>query len=105
MLPSQQGKSPIPVMHLDITKRYDLYCISMGEERVYENVRITAIRTLDDIQNMRISTIGGFIEIEATNGNRMMIPRNRIQAICEHAIPLAYKVLKSRRIGDENPSE
>ena len=48
--------------------------------------------------------IGGYIEIEARNGTRMMIPHTRIYMICEHDAPPAYKVLRVRKSSDNDLS-
>ncbi len=88
-------ESAIPVSQIDLASRYDIYCSFMGEERLYEGVKITGIRTLDRISDFGSALIGGFVEIEASNGARMMIPCHMIQMLCDHGMKPAYRVLRS----------
>jgi hypothetical protein len=87
-------KSPIPLEHLDVTKRYDLYCFFPREERLYENVKFIAVRTFDDISK-HFAAIGGFVEIEAIDGTRMMLKSCNIHALCEHGAKPKFTILKS----------
>src|SRR5258706_11425399 len=76
---------PIPVVVFDLSKRYDLYCSTPSEDRLYENVKIVAIRTFERKKHeYATALIGGYIEIEAPGGSRMMIPHIRMYMICEH---------------------
>lgn len=86
-------KSPIPVEHFDIQKRYDIYCALAGEYRLYENVKLIALKTLDDIRERGFS-FRAFLEIEMPDGTRTMIPQHPIHAICEHGTKPNYMVLK-----------
>lgn len=98
-----QPDNPIPVSVIDLSKRYDIYCYIPSEDRLYENVRIVSIRTLERPKHeYGTSLIGGYIEIEADNGTRMMIPHIRIYMICEHGAQPAYKVLRVRKSGDND---
>jgi len=83
---------------IDLSKRYDLYCSTPSEDRLYENVRIVAIRTFEPKRNeYQLALIGGYLEIEAENGARMMVPHIRMYMICEHGSKPAYKVLRVRK--------
>ncbi len=94
--------SPIPVTVLDLSKRYDLYCTTPTEERLYNNVKILGIRTFEKKkQELGMSLIGGYLEIEADNGTRMMIPSLGIYMICEHGSKPVYKVLRVRNGNQE----
>ncbi len=93
----------IPVSVIDLSKRYDIYCYIPSEDRLYENVRIVGIKTLEMPKHQfGTAVIGGYIEIEAHNGTRMMIPHIRIYMICEHGAQPAYKVLRVRKSGDND---
>ena len=83
---------------LDISKRYDVYCNTSGEDRLYENVKLVGIRTLEP-QRHQFSTalIGSYIEIEGPDGSRLMIPGLRIYMMCEHGMNPVYKVLRVRK--------
>ena len=85
----------IPIAHLDLTKRYDVYCTVTGEERVYENVKFVAYRTLEQPSTYYPGLVGGFLELEAVDGAKMLIPSFGIQLLCEHGTLPAYKVLRS----------
>ena len=86
-------KSPIPLEHFDIEKRYDIYISVAGEYRLYANARLIALKTLDDIKEVG-SALRAFLEIESSDGTRTMIPTFPIHAICEHGAQMVYTVLK-----------
>jgi hypothetical protein len=87
-------KSPIPLEHLDPSRRYDIYCYFPGEERLYENMRIVAIKTLDDISHFS-SGIGGLLEIESSDGTRVMLPRHNIHMLCDHGSQPNFKLVRT----------
>ena len=90
--------NPIPVSLIDLSKRYDIYCSIPGEDRLYEDVRIVAIRTFEKKkQDFGMALIGGYLEIETRNSTRMMIPHVRMFMICEHGSQPEYKVLRVRK--------
>lgn len=90
----------VPLTHLDVSKRYDAYCIVAGEERVYENVSFVGIRTLEGIHEF-LSPTSAYLEIEAIDGTRMLIPSFGIQLLCEHGAEPVYRVLRRRGDGWE----
>lgn len=91
-------EDPIPVAVFDLSKRYDLYCSTHGEDRLYENVRIVGIRTFEKKKHeYATALIGGYLELETPDGTQMMIPHLRIYMICEHGSQPAYKVLRQRK--------
>ena len=95
--------SPIPVSVIDLSKRYDIYCYIPSEDRLYEDVSIVCIKAFEPPKNQfATALIGGYIEIEARNGTRMMIPHIRIYMICEHGAQPAYKVLRVRKSSDND---
>ncbi len=99
---SPEPDGSLPVTVFDLTKRYDLYCSTPSEDRLYEDVRIIAIRTFERKKHDYASALfGGYIEIEAHNGTRMMIPSLRMYMICEHGSQPAYKVLRIRKTDSE----
>ena len=87
----------IPVVPFDISRQYDIYCSLLGEERLYESVRLTGIRTLDKATEFSSGALGGFLEIEGANGARMLIPQHSIQMMCEHGTQPVYRVLTNWR--------
>lgn len=91
--------SPIAVTLFDLSKRYDIYCSLPGEDRLYEDVRIVAIRTFEKKkQDFGMALIGGgYLEIEGSSGARMMIPHMRMYMICEHGTQPDYKTLRIRK--------
>jgi hypothetical protein len=86
--------NPVAAKPIDLSKRYDVYCWFVGESRVYEDVRITGIRTLSQ-EPTAIGVVDGYIEIEATDGTRAMMPRFHIHMLCEHGLQPSYKVLRT----------
>ena len=91
-----QSDGPIPVAPIDVSKRYDLYCSYGVEHRLYENIRIVGIRTFSSETRFGSALIGGYIEIEGSEGTRVMIPHLHIIMLCEHGAQPKYKVLNSR---------
>jgi hypothetical protein len=73
------------------------------EQRLYQNVKLTGIRTFDKITQFS-SALGGLLEIEAGDGTRMLIPQHGIQMICEHGAQPKYKVLARWAPPDEGDS-
>ena len=88
---------PIPVTVFDLSKRYDLYCSTPSEDRLYANVRIIGIRTFEKKGAFSTALIGGYLEIETDNGARMMIPHIRLYMICEYGSQPDYKILRVRK--------
>ncbi len=89
----ERQKSPLPILFVDATKRYDVYCFIPNEVRLYENVKFVAHRTLDDISNMT-TTIGTLVEIEGDDGTLIMLPKSHIHMVCEHGTQPKYKTLE-----------
>ena len=98
LVPSPEPDGSIPITTFDLSKRYDLYCSTPSEDRLYEDVKILGIRTFERKKHeYATALIGGYLEIEAQSGTRMMIPHLRMYMICEHGSQPAYKVLRIRR--------
>lgn len=95
--PQQEPSNQIPIAQVDLSKRYDVYCSGMDHDRLYEDVRFIGIRTFDRISEFSSGLISGYLEIEASNGSRMLIPSFGIQMICEHGTQPEFKVLRRRR--------
>jgi hypothetical protein len=91
----------IPIAPVDLSKRYDVYCTDFNHDRLYENVRFVGIRTFERIRDFSSGLAGGFLEIEAADGSRWLIPNFGIQLICEHGNQPVYKVLRQRRHGQD----
>jgi hypothetical protein len=88
---------PIPVLPFDLSRRYDIHCSEIGYDRLFENVRFVCVRTFDRINEFSSGLLGGYLEIEAADGARCLIPTFGIRAICEHGVQPAFKVLRHRR--------
>src|SRR3954447_2581589 len=95
--PPPPAAGPIPVLPVDVTKRYDVYCSDVGHDRLYEAVRFVGIRSFERISEFGSGFIDGFLEIETPDGARVLIPRFGIRLICEHGTPPRYKILRHRR--------
>jgi len=93
-------RSSTPVSEIDLTKRYDIYSSRVAEDRLYENVKIVGLKILRRSRFDANSIIGGYVELEAPDGTRMMIPQNHVEMLCEHGVKPIYKVLFSRRKAD-----
>lgn len=65
-----------------------------SEERLYENVRFIGIRTFERPTEYSLG-LGGFLEVEATDGARILIPQFGIQLMCEHGAKPVYKILRT----------
>ena len=102
-LPSPQSAEtqPIPVAHFDLSKRYDVYFSGGGEDRVYENVRFLGIRTFDAITEFSSGLVNGYLEIEAIDRLRLLIPQYGIQLMCEHGAEPAYRLLRRWNNGSD----
>jgi len=95
---SPEPDDALPVELIDLSKRYDIYCSTPSEDRLYADVRIVAIRTFERRKReFGTSLLGGYLEIETSNGARMMIPRMRTYMICEHGSQPEYTLLRVRR--------
>ena len=89
----------LPVSQIDTTKRYDVYWSGSLEERVYENVRLVGIRTIDRPSEFSPG-LGGFVEVETADGTVLLLTQFGIQLICEHGKTPAYRVVRwGRRSG------
>ena len=91
----------IPINAIDLSKRYDLYCTTQREERVYEDMKIIGIRTFERMRQYSSGLIGGYIEIEARDSTLMLISYHQVRMICEHGSQPKYKVLKTYNTGDD----
>lgn len=88
---------PIPIAPVDLSKRYDVYCSEVGHDRLYEDVRFVCIRTFDRITEFSTGLVSGYLEIEAADGSRCLIPSFGIRTICEHGARPTFKVLRHGR--------
>ena len=61
---------------------------------LYENVRFLGIRTFDAITEFSSGLVNGYLEIEAIDGLRLLIPQYGIQLMCEHGAEPAYRLLR-----------
>jgi hypothetical protein len=95
--PALGAANQIPIAQIDLSKRYDVYCTEINHDRVYEDIRFVGIRTFDRINDFSSGMIGGFLEIEAVDGSRWLIPNFGIQLICEHGTQPVFRVLRRRR--------
>lgn len=75
---------------LDLEKRYDIYHCVQHEERVYENVKLVSIRTIDSK-----SYGSSYIEVETIFGSKMLLSSFGLHMICEHGTKPMFKVFRS----------
>lgn len=87
----------IPVLPVDLNKRYDVYCSARNHDRLYEDVKIVALRTLEPVTEPIRYLMVDFVEIESADGSRSLLPKHGIQMLCEHGVEPAFKVLRRRR--------
>jgi hypothetical protein len=85
----------LPTSQLDLDKRYDIYHCVPHEERLYENVKLVAFRTLQEKSGYTSSTFGSYLEIETIFGSRMFIYSYGIHLICEHGTKPSFRVFRS----------
>ncbi len=90
-------ESQIPIAQIDLSKRYDIYCADAIHDQLYENVRFVGIRTFDRVSEYSSGLLGGFLELEAVDGSRWLIPSFGIQLICEHGAQPMFSVRRQRR--------
>ena len=88
-----QKPTTLTISQLDLEKRYDIYHHVRHEERLYENVKLVAIRTLDGKSGYM--SMASYLEIEAVYGSRMLLSSYGIHMICEHGTKPMFKVYKS----------
>jgi hypothetical protein len=91
--PKQPGGGSAKV---DITKRYDVYCVEHGLRTVvHRNVLFKGTRSLfgrDD----RFDVLSQFIELEQPNGQVVFVGRHGIVRFCEHGAEPAVEVIPTR---------
>jgi hypothetical protein len=95
--PPSGPANQIPITPVDLNKRYDVYCSDINHDKLYEDVRFVGIRTFDPITEFTSGLVGGYLEIEASNGSRWLIQSYGIRLICEHGTQPVYRVLRHRR--------
>ena len=90
----------IPIAGIDLTRRYDIYYSAMTEDRLFRDVKILGIKMLERMNKFSTGVIGGWIEIEASNGTKMLIRNHSIQMICETGSTPVYEVIPRRPTAD-----
>ena len=99
---SEEPDDTIPINVIDLSKRYDLYCTTQREERLYEDMKFVGVRTFERKKHdYGTALIGGYLEIEARDGTRMLISYHQVRVICEHGSQPKYKVLKTFKTDDD----
>ena len=93
---STEPANGIPILQVDLSKRYDVYCAARGHDRLYEDVRFVCMRTFDRITESMHYMMCDFLEIESADGTRSFLPKFGIQLVCEHGAQPAFKVLRRR---------
>ena len=81
---------------IDLTKRYDVYCLVNDNEIVYEDVAFVALRSIEKTEG---TIYNGFLEIVGANGGRCLIKEFNIYLICEHGTQPPSRKLQSRPPG------
>lgn len=95
----------VPVAQFDLSKRYDIYCSFNFEDRLYEDVKIVGIRTLDRRTEYSSGVLGGYVEIESSNGTRAFIPSFHVSILCVHGAQPIYKVIRRHAPAVESGTE
>jgi hypothetical protein len=81
----------LPITQLDLSLRYDIYASDINEDRVYENVRINGMKTLDKADETTGFYVEGWLEIETDDGVRMLIRPIQIDHMCEAGVIPKYR--------------
>ena len=81
-----ESTNGIPILQIDLSKRYDVYCSTAGDERLYEDVKFVCMRTFVPTLGPHPHMITDFLEIESADGSRSLIPeiRNRVDPRTRH---------------------
>ena len=91
----QDPKQPESETNIDLTKRYDVYCSRYNHAMVvYRNVLFKGQKTL--FATERFDVLSKFLELENANGDRVLISRHGITAICEHGKDPGGEVIGER---------
>ena len=73
----ERPKKPLnqlSIAHFDLSKRYDIYCWTANQERLFENVRLAIMRTFNrGIGGMSFS-YGDYLELEAGDTSKIVVP-------------------------------
>ncbi len=86
----------LPVLPIDLTKRYDVYLRDGTHERLYENIRFVSLRSFDRITDFSPGTLSCYLEIEALDGTQCLIPTIQITAVCAHGVKMASMLLRRK---------
>ena len=76
---------------VDITKRYDLYCVERGKAIVYRNVLIKCRRSL--FSKSQYDVFSEFLEVEQANGQTLFLSRATIVKFCEHGFSVTSELV------------
>jgi ATP-dependent Clp protease ATP-binding subunit ClpA len=67
---------------IDITRRYDIYCLEGEHEIVYRNARFKGIKTL--FKERDFDPFSDYMELEQADGQTIFVSRTSIKRFCEH---------------------
>lgn len=92
--PEPDPKHPEDDSKVDVTKRYDVYCVQHGAGGivVYRNVRFLRARTLLG-SGSHMDVVSQVIELEQPNGQTVFISRHGIVRFCEHGTELSIEII------------
>jgi hypothetical protein len=94
MTVTSEKHAGLTTSQLDLEKRYDIYHCVPHEERLYENVKLVGLRTIQSKSGFT-GSLGSYLEIETIFGSRMLISNYGIHLICEHGTKPTFKVFRS----------
>jgi ATP-dependent Clp protease ATP-binding subunit ClpA len=67
---------------IDITRRYDVYCLEGEHEIVYRNACFKGIKTL--FKERDFDPFSDYMELEQADGHTIFVSRTAIKRFCEH---------------------
>jgi hypothetical protein len=102
LMPSRFDPEPNPSQpeddsKVDLSKRYDIYCMHHGAGGlvVYRNVRFVRARSLFGTGG-QMDVVSQVFELEQANGQSFFLGRHGIVRFCEHGTEVSCEVIPPR---------
>lgn len=91
----QNPEIPDPDAKIDITKRYDVYCMWFGQQAVvYRNVLFKGAKVL--FGHGKFDIASQFLELEQADGQNVFVNRHSVTAFCEHGKNPGAEIIKEQ---------